>query len=448
MRFSSRTLSSFRSKVLFCIVLLIVFLTACIAVPELQADDTGYYRATIESSVNPVTAGYLQRSIQKAEDEQAQALLLRLDTPGGLMDSMKDMTDAILNAEIPVVVWVGPSGSRAASAGVFITYAAHRAAMAEGTRLGAAHPVSGGGESMDETMAEKVTSDAVAQLRSLARKRGRNGNLADSFVRESVSLIAQEAHEQNVIDFVANTEIGLLEQLEGQEIFMGDERSVTLESGPVRDIPMNAKENFLNVLVNPNLVYVLFILGLYGFIYEFAEPGLGLGLIVGGICLFLALYGMSVLPLNYTGLGLLFLGISLMVLDIFVPTFGVLTFGGIISFAMGSIFLFKTPAFAVSLGLIVGITAATVTAVFIAGYLVLGAFTMPVAIGGDALEGETGTVKESLNPEGMVYVHGEYWTARSEDESVIEKGRKIEVTEKKDRRLTVKPTKNPNADLG
>jgi membrane-bound serine protease (ClpP class) len=403
-----------------------------------MADDTGYYRATIESSVNPVTAGYLERSVQRAEDENAQALILRLDTPGGLMDSMKDMTDAILNAEVPVIVWVGPSGARAASAGVFITYAAHRAAMAQGTRLGAAHPVSGGGQSMDETMEEKVTNDAVAQLRGLARKRGRNEDLADSFVRESVSLIAEEAHEKNVVDFLANSEIELLEKLDGEEIEMGEDRSVTLSSGPVQNLPMNAKENFLNVLVNPNLVYVLFILGLYGFIYEFAEPGLGLGLIVGGVCLLLALYGMSVLPLNYTGLGLLFLGMALMVLDIFVPTFGVLTFGGIISFALGSVFLFKTPAFAVSMGLIVGVTAATVTAVLIAGYLVLGAFTLPVAIGDDSLVGRTGTVKETLNPEGMVYVHGEYWKARADGEIEIPDGKTIEVTEKNDRILHVK----------
>jgi membrane-bound serine protease (ClpP class) len=435
---STRTVS-FRSKIFSFTVLLSVLFIACTIVPNVRADDTGYYRATIESSVNPVTAGYLQRSIRQAENKDAQALLLRLDTPGGLMDSMKEMTDAILNAELPIVVWVGPSGARAASAGVFITYAAHRAAMAEGTRIGAAHPVSGGGQSMDETMEEKVTNDAVAQLRGLAQKRGRNQTLADSFVRESVSLIAGEAHEENVIDFVVNTEMDLLDKLEGQEIRLGADRSITLEAGPVQDIPMNAKENFLNVLVNPNLVYVLFILGLYGFIYEFAEPGLGLGLIAGGICLFLALYGMSVLPLDYTGLGLLFLGISLMVLDIFVPTFGVLTFGGIISFALGSVFLFKTPAFAVSMGLIVGVTAATITAVLIAGYLVLGSFTMPAAIGDDALVGETGTVKETLNPEGIVYVHGEYWTARSEDGSRIDEGRPIEVTEKKDRTLAVKP---------
>lgn len=404
----------------------------------LAADTAFYSQATIESSINPVTAGYLKRSIEQAEDDGAIGLILQLDTPGGLMESMNEMTDAILNAGVPVIVWIGPSGARAASAGVFITYASHIAAMAEGTRIGAAHPVSGGGQSMDETMKKKVTNDAVAQIKSMARQRGRNEVLADSFVRESVSLIADDALRENVVEHKVNSIVDLIDQLQGQTVKLSGNQTVRLEDAPVREIAMSSKENFLKILVSPNLVYILMMLGFYGLIYEFAEPGLGLGAVVGGICLLLALYGMSVLPVNYAGLGLVGLGLALMVLDIFVPTFGILTMGGMTSFALGSVFLFRTPAFSVSLGLIVGVTAATVTAVVIAGYLILGAFNLPVAIGDDSIIGRTGTVKEELNPEGMVYVWGEYWQAQSDDGSSIERDKKIEVTEKHDRELTVK----------
>lgn len=422
----------------FVLLLALAILTVLLPT-SLSADTTPfYYNATIESSVNPVTASYLERSIERAESDGAQALVLTLDTPGGLMQSMNEMTDDILNANVPVVIWIGPSGARAASAGVFLTYASHYAAMADGTRLGAAHPVSRSGESMDEVMKEKVTNDAVAQLRGFARERGRNEDLADSFVRESVSLIAGEALERNVVEANLNSVPEVLEAIEGRTFELGSGDTVTLEPGEVRDLPMNSKEGFLNVLANPNLVYILLMLGIYGFVYEFSEPGVGLGLIVGGICLLLSLYGMSLLPLNYTGLGLLFLGIALMFLDLFVPTFGVLTLGGITSFALGSVFLFRTEAFAVSLGLIVGVTAATVTFVLICGYLILGAMRSPVAIGDDSIEGRTGTVKESLDPGGMVYVRGEYWNARSADDSTIEKDQKVEVTEKRDRTLLVK----------
>lgn len=430
-------LMTYRSP-LFCLFLALAILTVLLPT-SLSADTTPfYYNATIESSVNPVTASYLERSVERAESDGAQALILTLDTPGGLMQSMNEMTDVILNANVPVVIWIGPSGARAASAGVFLTYASHYAAMADGTRLGAAHPVSGSGQSMDETMKEKVTNDAVAQLRGYARQRGRNEDLADSFVRESVSLIADEALERNVVEANLNSVPEVLEAIEGRTFELSSGDTVTLEPGEVRDLPMNSKEGFLNVLANPNLVYILLMLGIYGFVYEFSEPGVGLGLIVGGICLLLSLYGMSLLPLNYTGLGLLFLGIALMFLDLFVPTFGVLTLGGITSFALGSVFLFRTEAFAVSLGLIVGVTAATVTFVLICGYLILGAMRSPVAIGGDSIEGRTGTVKELLDPGGMVYVRGEYWDARSADDSTIEKDQKVEVTEKRDRTLLVK----------
>ncbi|MFB6347593.1 MAG: nodulation protein NfeD [bacterium] len=397
-----------------------------------------YYHATVESSINPVTANYVVRAIEAAERDGAQALVLQLDTPGGLMDSMNKITKALLNSSVPVAVWVGPSGARAASAGVFITYASHYAAMAEGTRIGAAHPVSGQGQKMSEVMKEKVTNDAVAQLESIAKKRGRNQNLADSFVRHSISLTASEALQNNVIDSMQDDVAALLNELIGKKIPLGENSSVKLKDGPVKALPMTHKEDFLNTLANPNLVYILMMLGIYGLIYEFAEPGIGLGAVVGGICLLMALFGMSVLPVNYAGLGLVGLGIGLMILDVFVPSFGVLTLGGVTAFALGSVFLFETKVFSVSLGLIIGFTAATVTAVVVAGYLILGAFNLPDRMGEDALVGERGTAKSLLNPDGKVYVHGEYWTAESEDGAEIPKGETVEVTRKDNRTLIVK----------
>lgn len=404
-----------------------------------QSGEVFYYHATVESSINPVTASYVKRAVRKAERDRAQALIIELDTPGGLMDSMNEITQSLLNSSVPVVVWVGPSGARAASAGVFITYASHYAAMAESTRIGAAHPVGGQGQEMGETMKEKVTNDAVAQLESIAERRGRNEDLADSFVRSSTSLTASDALEQNVVESVVNSVSELVDELVGQTIDLGSDSSVTLKEGEVREVPMTAKENFLNTLVNPNLVYILMMLGFYGLIYEFAEPGIGVGAVVGGICLLLALYGMSVLPINYAGLALVGLGLALMILDVFVPSFGVLTMGGVGAFALGSIFLFETAVFSVSLGLIVGFTAATVTAVAVAGYLILGAFNLPDRMGQDALVGEIGTAKSALDPEGKVYVHGEYWTATTEDGDELDEGADVEVVEKRDRTLVVKP---------
>lgn len=417
--------------------ILTCLLLSTFLVKPATAADTFYYHAQVKSSINPVTSSYIKRSITTAEEEGAEGLILQLDTPGGLMQSMEKITDYILNSNVPVIVWIGPAGSRAASAGVFITYASHLALMAEGTHLGAAHPVSGGGKSMDNTMEKKVTNDAVANLKSMARKRGRNESLADSFVRESVSFIAEKAVEKNVVDFMANSVVAVLEKIENRQVKLAGKDPVTLSKGTVRKLTMNSKEEFLNVLVNPNLVYILMMIGIYGLIYEFAEPGIGLGATLGGICLLLALYGMSVLPLNYAGLALIGLGVALMVLDIFVPTFGILTLGGTASFALGSVFLFKTPAFSVSLGIIIGVTIATVIIVTTAGFLVLGSFYLPAAIGDDAMIGETGKVKETLDPEGMVYVHGEYWQARSRENTSLEKGEKIEVVEKRDRELIV-----------
>jgi membrane-bound serine protease (ClpP class) len=435
-------LSSLRLRPILALVLLLgLTLVVFPTVTNAQsAGDTGtYYRAHLDASINPVTASFVERAIKRAEKDDVAGLIIQLDTPGGLMESMKSITDNILAADVPVVVWVGPAGARATSAGVFITYSAHVAAMAEGTNIGAAHPVQGGGQGeMSETMKEKVVNDAVAQLTGLARKRDRNETMASDFIRESRSINAREAVQQNVVNFMANDISNLTAKLAGRSVSLASGRTVELPQTPtVTELPMTWKEDFLNTIVNPNLVYILLMLGIYGLIYEFSNPGVGLGLVVGGICLLLGMFGMSMLPISYTGLGLIFLGIALMILDIFIPTFGVLTIGGLVSFVLGSVMLFETEAFAVSYGLIAGVTAATVTFILIVGYLVIGSFNKPVAIGDDSLVGRTGTVKETLDPEGMVYVWGEYWKASSRGGDTIETGDRIEVVEKEDRRLLV-----------
>lgn len=408
--------------------------------PRLHAQDGFYYRASFHFSVNPVTAGFVKRAITRAENDGAEALILTLDTPGGLMQSMKDITDRILESGLPVIVWIGPGNAHAASAGVFITYAAHVSAISTGSSLGAAHPVSGGGQQMDETMKEKVVNISVADLKGLARKRDRNETMAEKFIRESVALNAREAVEKNVVDFLADSEQDLLDALNGRTVIMDDGRTVTLDGDlPVRPLPMTWKEEFLNTLVNPNLVYILLILGIYGLIYEFANPGIGLGAVAGGICLLLALYGLSVLPVNYAGLGLLFLGIGLLILEVFVPSFGVLTLGGISSLVLGSVFLFQTEAFAVSWGLIVGVSLSSAVFILLIGYLFAGAVFREPIMGDRMFVGEEGVVKKDLDPEGMVHVRGEYWTARATDDRTLRTGERIRVVKKGERRLLVEP---------
>ncbi|MFB6356475.1 MAG: nodulation protein NfeD, partial [bacterium] len=407
---------------------------------ETATGDTVIYHASVDSTINPVTELYVKRVIEQAEREGVHAILLQLNTPGGLMKSMNRITSEILNSQVPVIVWVGPAGSRAASAGAFITYASHVAAMSEGTRIGAAHPVKGQGKSLSNVMEKKVVNDAVAQIESMAKKRDRNETVARNFVTESLSLRAEVATNRNAVEILTTDREDLLQQLDGYVVNPGDDREIKLDTlgtnVDVREVFFNSKERFLNILVNPNLVYIFMMLGIYGLIYEFANPGVGLGLVVGGICLLLGLFGMSMLPISYTGLALLLLGIVLMVLDVFVPTMGVLTMGGVTSFVLGSIMLFRTDVFAVSYGLIAGASAVTVVFILVVSYLWIRSFQLPVKIGEDAIIGKTGTVKESLDPEGMVHVRGEYWSARSEDDTRIEGGEKVEVVDRARRKLT------------
>ncbi len=408
--------------------------------PGLQAADTPsfYYKIEIESAINPVSSSYLKRALEKTKKDNAAGLIIRLNTPGGLMTSMEEMTSAIMRSSKPVLVWVGPTGARAASAGVFITYSAHVSAMSKGTRIGAAHPVSGGGKDIGEDMKEKVVNDASAQLRVMARRRDRSETVAEKFVRESLSVTASEALEKGVIDLIAASPRELLDRVKGQKIILDDGTEIKLpETSEIRNIASTWKEDFLNTLVNPNLVYILLALGMWGLIYEFSNPGLGLGGAAGGTCLLLALYGLSVLPVNYAGLGLILLGLTLMILDLFVPSYGVLSLGGLTSFILGSVMLFETKAFSVSIGLIIGVAVATLVFILVAGYLVIKNWSRPPASGDESFIGDIGVVKKELDPRGMILVRGEIWQAESKDDSKIEKGIEVRVHSHKRNRLIV-----------
>ena len=377
----------------------------------------------LAGSINPVSRGYVQRAFSNASADDTELLLIELDTPGGLEGSMRDIVALELASEIPVVVYVSPSGARAASAGVFITLAADVAAMAPGTNIGAAHPVAllGGEEGADSsTSIDKAASDAAAFARSIAEQRGRNTGWAHDAVMKSSSLSATEALDQNVIDLVAEDLDALLARLDGYRL--ADGRILRTQDASLRTVRPTLRERLLGLLADPNLVYVLFILGLYGLIYEFFHPGIGFGLAVGGVCLLLALFGLQILPVSIAGIALVVLGVGLIVLDEFTPTNGILTAGGIVSLAFGSLTLFDIPdrhiglswaSILTMLGLVVAVS------VFILSKGLLVQRKRP-STGLESMVERQGVVRTKLDPEGSVFIHGEYWNATSVEGELAE----------------------------
>ncbi len=381
----------------------------------------GIVHLLLDGSINPVSKDFVLRAIAQAEEEQAELLVIELNTPGGLGESMRDIVIAELASSVPIVVFVGPAGARAASAGVLITLAADVAAMAPGTNIGAAHPVNlmGGGEEQDETMTEKITNDAVAFAKSIAEERGRNVEWAEAAVRESSSLTASEALDQGVIDLIADDLDDLLAQLDGYTLTDG--RTLHTMGRTITEIRPTLRERLLNYLADPNIVYILFILGIYGLIYEFFQPGIGFGLAAGGICLILAFLGLQILPVNTVGVALILFGSLLMVLDAFTPTNGILTTGGVIALVVGSFTLFDIQNRAIGLSwATVILTVGTVTALslFIVSKGLLIQRRRPVT-GKDGMIDLVGIAKSNLDPKGTVFVHGEYWHAISVEDEIL-----------------------------
>ncbi|MBP6672291.1 MAG: nodulation protein NfeD [Bacteroidetes bacterium] len=387
---------------------------------------------TVNGSINPTTYDYLKHGIEYAQANNAQAVLIELNTPGGLLQATRDIVTEFLNAKIPVIVSVAPQGSRAASAGVFITMAAHIAVMAPGTNIGAAHPVSSEGE-MDSVMSGKVTNDAAAFIRSISEKRKRNVEWAEDAVRNSVAITETEALNLNVIDFIAANRAALLDSLDGRRVII-DSDTITLATTNVvvEDHGMTWQFEMLDLLSDPNISYILFLIGIYGIFFELYNPGSIFPGIAGAIAMILALYSMQTLPLNYAGLALIVVGIILFLLEIKITSYGLLSIGGVISLFFGSIMLYQNDEplqfVEVSLGVIIPLVIST--ALFFAFVVGAGlkAQKRKIDTGEQGMIGAEGIAVALLNPTGQVRVHGEIWNAESVD-GRIAKDSKIVVTE-------------------
>ncbi len=396
--------------------------------------------ASYEGVINPVAAEYLHDALASAQEGGAQALIIRLDTPGGLDTSMRLIIKDITGATIPVVAYVSPSGGRAASAGVFITMAAHIAAMAPGTNIGAAHPVAMGGGEMDKTMKEKVENDSVAYIKSIAEQRGRNVAWAEDAVRKSVAVTEREALKLKIIDLVAEDLPALLKQLDG--------RTAILQAGPavlhtggatVREFPMGVRLELLKVLSDPNIAYLLMAIGTIGILAELYNPGAILPGIVGAISLILAFYSFQSLPVNYAGVLLVILGIVFFILEATVTSYGLLAIGGIISMVLGSLMLIKTDAefLQLSWGMIVPVVAfAAICTLLIVGMAVRAMRRQPTT-GSEGMVGTIGVAKTPLTPRGQLSIHGELWEAISEQP--LQPGEQAEVTRVEGLKLYVRP---------
>ena len=385
----------------------------------------------VDAPIHPVTSEYIVKVLETADRDGADLVLLTLDTPGGLDTSMREIITAIVNAKTPVAVWVGPSGSRAASAGLFIALAADVFAMAPGTSTGAAHPVgvSITGQGMDKTMEEKVVNDAAAYIRSIAEKRGRNVSLAEDAVRKSLSYTEKEALDARLIDLVAGSEDELLARLDGRTVkrFDGSAVTLTLAGKPVSERPMTFRQRFLLTIANPNLAYILLMIGLLGLYFEFSHPGAVLPGVLGGISLLLAVFAFQILPINYVGLGLILLALILFILEIKVQSFGMLAVGGIIAMIIGSLMLIKSPVAALrpSLSFVLPVVIAFAGIVLFLLTLVFRAHRRRPATGREGMVGEIGTARTDLSPAGKVFVQGELWDA--EADAPVRAGEKVKV---------------------
>lgn len=382
---------------------------------------------TIDGVIGPVSSRIIVDAIKTSVKDDAEALIIELNTPGGLDESMRIIIKEVLNSDVPIIVYVSPSGSRAASAGVFITLAANVAAMAPGTNIGAAHPVSLGGQ-IDSTMVEKITKDAVAYIKSIAAKRGRNIGWAEEAVRKSESIPEYEALKLKVVDIVAPNLRELLEQCDGRKVRLPVEEKILRTKGiEVKTIPISWRDKLLAIITNPTIAYILLNLGMLGIFFELSNPGSILPGVVGGICLILAFFAFQSLPINLAGLLLILLALLLFILEVKVPSHGALTIGGVISMLLGSFLLIRSPSPYMRISvLVILVTVLSVTMFFIfAVGMGLKAQRRKPTTGEKGMLGEIGYSRSRIDPEGQVFIQGELWNAYSD--TPIETGQKVKV---------------------
>jgi len=427
----------------------------------------------LEGAIGPASADFVKKGLERAAREKAQLVILRMDTPGGLDTSMRAIIKDILASPVPVASFVAPNGARAASAGTFILYASHIAAMAPATNLGAASPVAIGAPSVPgtqpekkpdgakkegekdsdktpvpaDTMMRKVTHDAAAYIRGLAQLRGRNADWAERAVREAVSLPAEEARKINVIDVVAEDVPALLKALDGRSVKVGSETRTLHTAGlSAETIEPDWRTRVLSVLTNPSIAYMMVLIGIYALIFEFSNPGFILPGVVGAICLLLAMYAFHMLPVNYAGLALIVLGIAFMIAEAFTPTFGALGVGGLVAFIIGSVILFdgdKAPGFSIPYTLIGGVAVASGAFLFLVIGMLARGRRRPVVSGREEMIGAPGEVLEDFDSEGWARVHGERWRVRAA--GAMRAGERVRVTDMHGLVLTVEPGSNKSS---
>lgn len=447
-------------------------LLACLlAMPATAQEDKVAYLLTIDGAIGPATSDYLGKGIAEAASQDAELVIIKMNTPGGLDSSMRDIIKAILQSPVPVVVYVAPSGSRAASAGTYIMYASHIAAMAPATNIGSATPVQIGGDgarkpdSKDEqdeeagdeeageqskapdtgttAMERKTINDAVAYIRGLAELRGRNVDWAEKAVREAVNVTASEALELGIIDLVAKTQAQLLQDIDGMSVEVnGSEQTVTTAGLAIKVIEPDWRNRLLSVITNPTVAYMLLMLGIYGLIFEGYNPGAIVPGVVGAISILLALYAFQILPVNYAGLALIVLGVILIIAEVFAPSFGVLGIGGVIALVSGSIILMDTdiPGYEISRNLIFSVAILSSAMIIGIVYFANRARTQPIVSGREQMIGMTGIARGDIDKKGTVFVHSELWQASSSQ--LIMDGQPVRVTAISGLHLTVEPVNN------
>ncbi len=394
-----------------------------------QAQAGEVYVLKVEGVIDPVISKYVERGIKAASAANAETVIIQIDTPGGLDTAMREIIKSIFESDVAVVTYVYPSGARSASAGAFIMMASHAAAMTPGTNIGAASPVAMGGN-LNGTMAEKVTNDAAAYMRSIAEQRGRNVSIAVSFVLNATSISASEALESGVIELVANSYGELLEKLDGRKVVVkSGEKVLRTKNASIVTLPMSPREEFLHIIANPNIAYILMIVGIWGIIFELQSPGAILPGIIGVVSLLLAFWSFQAISLSVAGLALILFGILLFIADVYSPTHGILTTGGIASLLLGSMMLIdaeKEPFVQISLSVILLTTLFTAIFFAFAISLAVKAMKLKPATGIEGMIGETGVVKQELAPEGYAMIRGELWKARAKAEAIA-KDKKVKV---------------------